>query len=169
MQEISIPKTAVPKKIWANKLLMQEYDLVRYRKQYTIKLERKDHFWLEVDHWFQTDAYIAPKGSCAYVDSPEGFGPAHIIRLPYGAFWEGYRELVKRLLVAAVEPCCALSRHADELRGTDYNDPDFACPFKAFTKDLRRLDSYLPYIKRYAKMVYEAAHAEDSLKYVLPQ
>lgn len=169
MQEIAIPKTAVPKKIWTNKLLMQDNDLVRYRKQYTIKLECKDHFWLEVDHWFQTDAYISPKGSCAYMDSPEGFGPAHIIRLPYGAFWEEYRDLVKRLLVAAVEPCRDSARYADELRGTDYNDPEFACTYRVFTKALRRLDLYLPYIKRYTKMVYEEANAEDVLKYLFSE
>ena len=155
MSEIQIPKTAMPCKVWTNMLLMQDADLTRYRKQHTIDLPLKDHFWFEVDHWFETDAFVTGNG-CAYINSPEGFGPPHIIRLSRGAFFEEKRDLVKRLLVAAVDPCRNLVRYADEIRTSDYDKIyDFMDPYKEFVTQLRRLDKYMPYVKRYAKMVYE--------------
>ena len=147
------------KTIWTTLWNLSREDLVRNRKQYTIKLDHCTD--LDLNSWIQMDAQVAR--TAAYVDSPEGFGPPHQIKLQMlESYFFTKEDVIRYILMRSISPCWRLNHYTGILTGhkvsSAYNV--YTDPYVEIAEALDDLEYCLPIFKDCLKRLYKMTHRE---------
>ena len=84
-------------KIWTSLYELKQADLVRNRKLYTIELDDHEIFPMTLEQWIEMDAEPSPRMAYVTVQSPEGFGPTHPIKIYSPTL--AYEDVIKTTLM----------------------------------------------------------------------
>lgn len=152
-------------KIWTTLGKLKQADLVRNQKQYTIDIGECSE--LILDNWIQVDAQITSTGSTAYVDSPEGFGPYHKIKLDSLDFLRTKKRLIKYLLMRSATAFWRLHHFASLITGHISKEAweCYADPYEEIGKTLNVLEDYISLYKIYLKMLYKMTYKDELPEY----
>ena len=152
-------------KVWTTLGKLKQADLVRNQKQYTVDVG--DCCELILDNWIQVDAQVTGTGVSAYVESPEGFGPPHKIKLESPDFLRTKKRVIKYLLMRSAMPFWRLHHFASLITGHVAKETweNYTDPYEEIGKTLNVLDTYIPLYKIYLKMLYKMTYKDELPEY----